>query len=129
MKGGLEVALRMESAQRSRDALVFAFPAEVARRRARRARMLARRRRTAGILVALAAAGGLWWSAPEPGLAARGRAGTPSVVVVGSRQTLWGLAVRYGSPGMDRRAYVAAIERANGIDGPLEAGTRVRLPQ
>jgi hypothetical protein len=121
------VALRIESPEHSQDGLVFGFPAEAARRRARRARMLARRRRSMSVLAAISAAIGLWWSAPEPAPPAR-RGAAPSAVVVGHGETVWDLADRYGSPGTDRRAYVDAIERANAVDGPLQAGTRVRLP-
>jgi hypothetical protein len=91
--------------------------------------MLARRRRSLGMLVAVIGAAGLWWSGPDAGPSAREAARDPSAVVVRSGETVWDLADRFGPPDSDRRPYVDAIERANDIDGPLRAGTHLRLPE
>jgi nucleoid-associated protein YgaU len=123
------VALRTEGAREGYDALVYSFPADAARRRARRADMLARRRRFLGVLAGLGLAGAVWWAAPEPGAQGQARDGAPPAVVVRSGDTVWDLAHRFGAPETDRRALVDAIVRLNGIDGPLQAGTRVLLPE
>ena len=124
-----ESALRLEPARSDREGVVLGFPADAARRRARRARMLARRRRSVGILVAVMGAAGLWSSGPDAAPPAREAARDPSAVVVRSGETVWDLANRFGPRGSDRRAYVDAIEQANDIEAPLRAGTRLRLPE
>ena len=104
------------------DAVVYRFPAAAASRRARR-RMMARRRRTlallAVIVVATLAGGGVAETAPGP----RGR----RAVVVQPGDTLWGIAAEHAAPGTDVRAYVDALVELNGLEGPLQAGTRLRL--
>lgn len=106
------------------DAVVYRFPAAAARRRARR-RMMARRRMTlatlALVVVATLAGGGVAETAPEAG---RARA-----VRVQPGDTLWAIAGEHAPPGTDVRAYVDALIELNGLEGALQAGTRLRLPK
>ncbi|HYO60856.1 MAG TPA: LysM peptidoglycan-binding domain-containing protein [Actinomycetota bacterium] len=106
------------------DAVVYRFPAVAARRRARR-RMMARRRLTLGtvalfVVAATLAGGGVGETAPG------GR--SRRAVVVQPGDTLWGIAGEHAPRGMDLRAYVDAMIELNGLDGALQAGTRLRLP-
>ena len=104
------------------DAVVYRFPAAAARRRARR-RMMARRRITLGtlalVVVATLAGGGVAETAPE--------AGRPRAVRVQPGDTLWGIAGDHAPRGTDVRGYVDALIDLNGLEGPLQAGTRLRL--
>lgn len=106
------------------DAVVYRFPAAAARRRARR-RMMARRRMTlatlALVVVATLAGGGVAETAPEA--ARRG------AVRVQPGDTLWGIAGEHAPGGTDVRAYVDALIELNGLEWPLQAGTRLRLPK
>jgi Tfp pilus assembly protein FimV len=106
------------------DAVVYRFPAAAARRRARR-RMMARRRMTlatlALVVVATLAGGGVAETAPE--------AGGPRAVRVQPGDTLWGIAGEHAPRGTDVRAYVDALIELNGLEGALQAGTRLRLPK
>lgn len=105
------------------DAVVYRFPAVAARRRARR-RMVARRRialaTLALVVVATLAGGGVGETAPE--------AGGPLAVRVQPGDTLWGIASEHAPAGSDVRAYVDALIELNGLDGQLQAGARLRLP-
>ncbi|MDQ4126058.1 MAG: LysM peptidoglycan-binding domain-containing protein [Actinomycetota bacterium] len=107
------------------DAVVYRFPALAARRRARR-RMMIRRRRTtlatlALVVMATLAGGGVAETAPET---SRARA-----VRVQPGDTLWGIAAENAPRGTDVRAYVDALIELNGLQGPLQAGARLRLPK
>ena len=106
------------------DAAVYRFPAVDARRRARR-RMMARRRMTlatlALVVVATLAGGGVAETAPETG--------GPRAVRVQPGDTLWGIAGDHAPRGTDVRAYVDALIELNGLEGPLQAGTKLRLPK
>lgn len=56
----------------------------------------------------------------------------PSVGVVSVRpgETLWDIAAAHAAPGQDVRGLVAAIKRANDLDGaPLQAWQRLRIPR
>jgi LysM domain len=128
-KGGLQLALRIQRPEHGPDALVYPFPAGVARRRSARAEMLARRRRTLGGLGALGIAASLWLAAPDSTQSQLARRASPATVVVRSGDTVWDLADRYGAPEADRRVYVDALVRLNDLEGDLQAGTRVRLPE
>jgi Tfp pilus assembly protein FimV len=106
------------------DAVVYRFPA-VARRRAARRRMIARRRVTLATLAVVVAAtlagGGVGETAPA--------AGRPRAVRVQPGDTLWGIAGEHAPGGTDVRAYVDALIELNGLEGPLQAGARLRLPK
>lgn len=107
------------------DAVVYRFPPVAARRRAARRRMIARRRMTLATLALVTAAtlagGGVAETAPQ--------AAGPRAVRVQPGDTLWGIAGEHAPPGTDVRAYVDALVELNGLDGPLQAGTRLRLPK
>ncbi|HEX2293946.1 MAG TPA: LysM peptidoglycan-binding domain-containing protein [Actinomycetota bacterium] len=104
------------------DAVVYRFPATAARRSARR-RMYARRRMTvatlAVVVVATLAGGGVAETAPE--------APARRAVTVRPGDTLWGIAEAHAPAGVDVRAYVDTLIELNGLEGPLQAGTRLRL--
>lgn len=107
------------------DAVVYRFPDAAVRRRAARRRMIARRRRTVAMLglvvVATLAGGGVAETAPQ---------GTGRVAVrVQPGDTLWGIAGEHAPRGTDVRAYVDALIELNGLEGALQAGTRLRLPK
>jgi Tfp pilus assembly protein FimV len=119
------VAVRSEDlAYVDGDAVVYRFPAAAARRRAHR-RMMARRQVTLGtaalIVVAATLAGsGVAETAP-------GRGGRRAVVVQPG-DTLWGIAGEHAPAGSDLRVYVDALIEVNGLEGALQAGARLRLP-
>lgn len=119
------MAVRSEDLAFGGDAVVYRFPAAAARRRARR-RMMARRRLTVAVTalavaVATLAGGGVAETAPE----GRGR----RAVRVQPGDTLWGIAGDHAPAGVDVRAYVDALIELNGLEGPLQAGARLRLPK
>lgn len=106
------------------DAVVYRFPAVAARRRARR-RMMARRRATLGtvalvVVAATLAGGGVGETAPGDA--------RPRAVRVQPGDTLWGIAGEHAPEGSDVRVYVDALIELNGLEGPLQAGARLRLP-
>lgn len=117
-------------------AIVYKFPTQEVRLAAARERALQRRRhraqirrRRAGLaLVAVVTvavsllAGGPDASAPASSPKA------PRAVVIQPGETLWDIAERYGTDGIDPRAYVDAIGQLNELEGPLMAGARIRLP-
>ena len=88
----------------------------------RRAR--ARRRLTTIALAASVVVGTLLIGGSSPA----SRQGSPRAIVVRSGQTLWGIADRYAPDELDVRAYIDALVVLNDLDGPLEAGQRLRLP-
>ena len=137
------MAVRMEDLARTAPvaparsgAVVYLFPTEQVRRAAARERALARRRHRAQIrrhraAVALTAVAivtiSIFASGPD-GSAPASTPKAPKAVVVQPGQTLWDIAERYASDGIDPRAYVDAIGELNELEGPLMAGVRIRLP-
>ena len=120
------MAVRREDLSYTPQATVYRFPTSAVRRRARR-QMMARRRTTVGmallfVVVATLGGGGVGQTAP-------GADRTPRAVVVRPGDTLWGIAERYAPSGADPRAYVAALEELNRLEGTLVAGVRIRLPK
>ncbi|MFN2390236.1 MAG: LysM peptidoglycan-binding domain-containing protein [Actinomycetota bacterium] len=113
------------------DAVVLRFPASEAmrvRRTARRARAL---RRSGLMLVAagivlVSLVGG---ASRDGARAAAGTSRAPEAVVLHRGETLWDLAVLYAPPTTDPRVYVDALWRLNRLDGPPQAGARIRLPR
>ena len=109
-------------------AVVYRFPTGAVRRRA-----AAQRRRAPLSRFAMAAAlfaGALLLAVHLAGApAAASRAGAPAAVTVAPGETLWDIAQRYEAAGTDPRAYVARLERINSLDGPVDAGERIRLPR
>ena len=107
------------------DAVVYRFPAAAVRRRAARRRMIARRRMTLAMLALVVAAtlagGGVAETAPQ----ATGR----RAVRVQPGDTLWDIAGDHAPRGTDVRVYVDTLIELNGLEGPLQAGTRLRLPK
>ncbi len=91
---------------------------------------LTRRGRLAVLLVALAAVLVIGISLGSVSVASE-RPGTPEptrVVMVGSGETLWGIAADIAADG-DVRAMVDRIERLNALDSALvTAGQRLRVP-
>lgn len=111
---------------------VYRFPverSEVARiRQGIAQRRAARRRHRAGlgavaIVVILMTLLGGGKEAIAPAAPAMG-----AVAVVQPGETLWEIAERHAPEGMDVRAYVDFLVRANDIGPVLQAGTRIRLP-
>lgn len=120
------VAVRSEDLALGGDAVVYRFPpVAAARRRRARRRMIARRRLTLGtaalvVVAATLAGGGVAGTAPGEG--------APRAVVVQPGDTLWGIAGEHAPEGTDVRAYVDGLIELNGLEGPLQAGARLRLP-
>ena len=105
-------------------AAVYRFPTPAARRGARR-RMVVRRRVTLSaaiflVVAATLAGGGVAETAPT------GR--RPRAVTVQPGDTLWAIAGELAPDGTDLREYVDALVALNGLEGALQAGTRLRLP-
>lgn len=119
------MAVRSEDlAVGGREAVVYRFPRVAAARRRAHRRMIARRRATLAtaalvVVAATLAGGGVADTAPG------GRG--PRAVVVQPGDTLWGIAAENAPPGSDVRAYVDALIELNGLEGPLQAGARLRL--
>lgn len=119
------MAVRSEDLTLGPPAVVYRFPAAArARRRRIRRQMMFRRRVTlatiALVVVATLAGGGVADTAPQ----AQGR----RAVRVQPGDTLWGIAGRFAPPDSDVRAYVDALIELNGLEGGLQAGVRLRLP-
>jgi hypothetical protein len=89
---------------------------------------VARRRAAAAAVVVVMSVTLLFAGGPSSVSTAGGR-NTPRAIVVQPGQTLWSLAERYAGDGIDPRAYVDAILALNGLDGPPQAGARIRLPR
>jgi Tfp pilus assembly protein FimV len=118
------VAVRMQDLDGGSDAVVYRFPAPAARRRARRRAVLRRRAALASatflVVAATLAGGGVAGTAPAD------RA--PRALAVRPGDTLWGIAGEYAPDGLDLREYVDALIELNGLEGALQAGARIRLP-
>ena len=129
-----QIAIRVEELGpgRSSDARVYRFPVRdgsVRRARAARRRAVARRRAALGAVVVVISTMLLFAGGPASISAASSRAGAPRAVSIRPGQTLWSLAERYAPPAVDPRAYVDAILALNHLDGPPQAGERIRLPR
>lgn len=96
---------------------------------ASRRRMRARRRRAlswlASVLVLAAVLGGDRTRGSTPA----SRADSPRSVVLQEGQSLWDAVGRFAASGVDRRAYVDAVIRLNGVASPPPAGARIELPR
>lgn len=126
------MAIRREDLTFTEDAVLYRFPVERvrpprARVIARRHRAQVRRRRAALGLITLSIIG---LTVIGGGVGGRADAGhrAPHSIVVRPGQTLWGIAERHAPDGIDPRAYVDALEVANGLDGAVTPGTRLELP-
>lgn len=105
--------------------VVLRFPTGAVRARARRHFML----RRLGLIVVGILVLAIFMVATGPGgSAVASRRGSPRAVVVAPGDTLWEIAERYAQPGVDRRAYVDAVVRINGIEGAVQAGEHLELP-
>ena len=105
--------------------VVLRFPTGAVRARARRQFILRRLGLVAMSVLVLA----IFLVATGPGgSAVASRKGSPEAVVVAPGLTLWEIAERYAQPGVDRRAYVDALVRINGIEGAVQAGEHLELP-
>jgi hypothetical protein len=78
----------------------------------------------AGLVVGL---GVLFAGAKGASIAAR--PGAPRTVTLEAGDTLWEVATRHTSPGVDPRAFVDALVELNGLDRAPPPGTRIRLPR
>ena len=108
-----------------REAVVYRFPSHMlAARRARAARV--RRRRSGLGIVSVVTALALLMGGQAGGADRTAR--TPERVVVQPGQTLWDIAARHAPDRMDPRAYLDLLQELNGLEGPVGAGTRLRLP-
>lgn len=125
------MALRREDLRR-READLVRFPTEVARGRARRSRMLARRRRSGlGLAVLVSVSGALLAAGSRPTShpgAAKSAPRVARTVVVRPGDTLWDLAARYAPWSSDPRDYVDVVVDLNDLEGPLQSGMRIELP-
>jgi Tfp pilus assembly protein FimV len=72
------------------------------------------------VVAATLAGGGVADTAPTRG--------TPRTVLVQPGDTLWGIADEFAPDGTDPREYVDALVELNGLEGGLQAGARLRLP-
>ena len=130
------MAIRVEELEAPVEARIYRFPVEAVRpsraelrlRAIRRRREVTRRRAALATLIVVMSVSLLFAGGPASVAPAAGR-GPPGAVVVAPGQTLWSLAERYAGEGIDPRAYVDAILALNGLDGPPEAGVRIRLPR
>jgi hypothetical protein len=130
------MAIRVEELEPQVEARIYRFPveavrpprAELRRRAIRRRRAVARRRAGVALVVVVLSVGMLFAGGPASVSSAGGRR-TPRAIVVQPGETLWSLAERYAGDGIDPRAYVDAILVLNRLDGPPDAGARIRLPR
>ena len=127
------MALRQEDLElHPPEAVVYRFPverAEAARIRAGiRRRRAARRRHRAGLAaVALAVVGLTIFGGGQEATAPAAQQ-TKGTAIVQPGDTLWDIAERHAPEGMDPRAYVDFLVRANDIGPILQAGQKLRLP-
>lgn len=110
-------------------ARIYAFPVERARASRARAAARARRRTVAAGAVVAMALGALLATGPSGAASADAGRSRRRVVLVQPGDTLWGIAGRFRPAGADPRAYVDALADINDVVGPLQAGTRLRLPK
>ena len=127
------MALRQEDLRvEGPDAAVYRFPierAEVAQiRRGIATRRAARRRHRAGLAAVAIAVVGMTLLGGGKEAVAPAAPESRRVAVVQPGETLWDLAERNAPEGMDPRAYVDFLVRANDIGPVLQAGTKIRLP-
>lgn len=132
------MAIRVDELQDlARPAAIYRFPlerapgparAEARRRAMARRRAVTRRRAALGAVVVALAATMLVAGGPGSVAPAATHAG-PRVVTVRPGESLWSLAGRYAPAGFDPRAYVDALTALNHLSGPLQPGTRLRLPR
>jgi LysM domain len=115
---------------RGADALVFAFPD---RRAGVRRRQFARRRLGVAVMVCSFVmltghlAGAVAGGARSPVSPSEPRGGG-TIAVIRPGDTLWDIAGRY-APEEDPRVVVGRLLALNGLGGrPLQAGTRIRIP-
>lgn len=113
-------------------AVVYRFPterAEAAQIRAGiRRRQAARRRHRAGLAaVALAVVGLTIFGGGQEATAPAAPQGK-QIATVQPGDTLWDIAERHAPEGMDPRAYVDFLVRANDIGAVLQPGMKLRLP-
>jgi hypothetical protein len=120
------MAVRSEDLPILGGSRIYRFPVERAQARRLRAERLRRTKTVAAGLVVIMAvllAGG-------PAAVPQAQSGrTPRAVVVQPSDTLWGLAERYAPASMDPRAWIDAVSGLNDLEGPLQAGDRLRLPR
>ncbi len=123
---------RADLEEQNGEAVILRFPDRAGGARRRR---FARRRLAVGLAVlttlmltarlAGAVVDDGWGLAPP--VSVRGELAGGRVAVVRPGETLWDLAHRY-APGDDPRAVVDELAAVNRLDGPLQAGTRIRIP-
>jgi len=112
-----------------REAVVYRFPTHMARTRRARARLVRRRRALAALVTVVFAGGMLLATGPEGVATAGAERSAPRTVSIRPGDTLWGVAARFAPEGSDLRAYVAALDELNGIEGPIHPGMRLKLPR
>ena len=124
------MAIRVEELGPERaSARIYRFPTRDPRARAARRRAVARRRAALGAAIVVMSVLLLFAGGPRSVSAASSRAGAPRAVSIKPGQTLWSLAERYAPAEVDPRAYVDAVVSLNHLDGPPQAGERLRLPR
>jgi LysM domain len=107
-------------------AVLYRFPsARVRGRAAAHRRMMIRRRIVLSVVATAVGVATLFGG----GTGVASRPGAPRAVVVRGGETLWDLARQHGPAGIDTRAYVDAVIELNDLEGPPEAGQRLRLPR
>ena len=122
------MAVRRQDLEIGGDAVVVEFPFERRQAGVRRQQATVRRRRVvASVGAAAAAALLLMGEGPQASVAPSKAA--PSSVVIQPGDTLWELASRYAPSDSDPRAYIQSIITLNDLDGALEAGDKIKLPE
>jgi Tfp pilus assembly protein FimV len=106
--------------------VVYRFPTEVVRRRAR-ARIEIRRRRFALASVGLSVVIATLVGSGPGGIAPAATPQAPTAVLVRPGDTLWEIAERYAPKEIDPRAYLDVLVRANGSPTVIP-GQKIRLP-
>lgn len=121
------MAVRREDFGPAGGAVVVRFPIERVAARLQKRRQIGRRRLALSVVTLVLVLGVVSQiSSAESRPVTTER---PAVVVVTSGETLWELAARYAPDGADPRVYVQAVIDLNDLDGPLQAGDRIRLPK